>query len=66
MPYNDHDSLPDHIKAKGRQTAEQWRHVWNSAYDRCQGKGGTDCEGHAFRQANGVITKGDTLVFWKK
>jgi cation transport regulator ChaB len=57
MPYSGKGdaSLPDHVKKLSDSKRSQWVEVFNSAYTRCQDKDGKDCEGSAFRQANGVV-----------
>jgi hypothetical protein len=56
MPYTvDDPRLPDNVKALGDKKRRQWVDVWNSAFERCQEKNGDDCEGVAFRMANGVV-----------
>ena len=59
MPFTEDDpKLPDRIKRLPAATRRQWSRVWNSVFEGCQARGGEDCEGAAFRQANGVIAKG--------
>jgi hypothetical protein len=46
-----------HIKGLSDSRKEVWVRVANSALSSCQGKGGTDCEGSAIRQANSVAQR---------
>lgn len=55
MPYNSVSDLPDNIKKLSSSKQRQWLSIWNSSYKRCETKGGKDCEGRAFAQANGVV-----------
>lgn len=55
MPYNDLTNLPAAVKKLPEKRQRQWMHVWNSAYQRCQEKGGEGCEESAFAQAWGVV-----------
>lgn len=60
MPYSgpgDPD-LPSNVKGLPENRRAQWVHVWNSSFRRCEAQGGTNCEGVAFRNANGVIRRG--------
>lgn len=58
MPFTENDAkLPDRIKQLPAAKRRQWVKVWNSAFERCQAEGGADCEGAAFRLANGAIAK---------
>jgi len=59
MPYsgkNDPD-LPSNIKKLPDRLRSQWVKVWNSTHARCTEEGGEDCEGMAFRVANGIVKK---------
>lgn len=62
MPYeNENDpKLPERIRGLSAGVRRRWIAVWNNTFDRCQAQGGdtSDCEGEAFRNANGVIAKG--------
>lgn len=53
MPYPTDSSVPSYVPAEHRA---QWRHVWNSAFDR------TKDEETAFKEANGVIKKAKTAA----
>ncbi len=66
MPYSgpDDPSLPDHVKDRPENIRAQWVETWTSVKKECEAKGGKDCEGEAFKQANGVINM-QTLVFHK-
>lgn len=59
MPYSGpgDDSLPKNVKEMGEKDKAQWVEVFNSAYAKCTDEGGTDCEGSAMAQANGVVSK---------
>lgn len=59
MPYSGSDdkNLPDHIKKLPDGLRSQWVSVWNRTYKACKDQGGEDCEGRAFKIANGVIKK---------
>lgn len=60
MPYSGADDakLPSNVKSLPPGQRAQWANVWNSAYKACQdGAAAKDCEGSAFRQANGVAKK---------
>lgn len=56
MPYTTSSAdLPDNVKALDDAKKSRWVSIWNSAFERCQERDGDDCEGAAFRQANGVV-----------
>lgn len=66
MPYSaaDVSSLPSNVQSLPADRRRQWAAVWNAAYANCVSprRGGgpgspKDCEGVAFRMANGVIAK---------
>lgn len=59
MPYSgpNDPKLPENVKDKPVKQRRRWVSVFNSAWDRCQKEGGKNCEGVAFRQANGVAFK---------
>lgn len=61
MPYSgkDDDSLPSNVKAMPDNVRAQWVKVFNSTYQSCVDNGGdsSECEGKAFRYANGVAKK---------
>lgn len=61
MPYSgpDDEKLPPHVQALPRERRERWVAVWNGAFDDCRSDGGnvSECEGRAFRAANGVVNK---------
>lgn len=59
MPFtgpND-ETLPEPVKGLPENERKQWVSVWNDSFDRCvmDGGGMGDCEGVAFRNANGVL-----------
>lgn len=58
------DDVDKHIKGLSNEKKKQWVEVANSVLSRCETEGGSDCEGKAVRQANGVVTK-DITVFKK-
>jgi hypothetical protein len=60
MPYTgaDDPKLPSNVRKLPEKKRSQWVQVWNTTYKACQKEGGSDCEGKAFRTANGVIKKG--------
>ena len=51
MPYTDNSSLPSHVKKYSEKVQSQWRHVFNSVYER------TGDEGKAFSSANSVLKR---------
>ena len=59
MPFNgpDDPKLPANIQSRDETIRAKWVEVWNSVFNRCKLRGGdeSECEGNAFRQANGVI-----------
>jgi len=57
MPYSGPGdaTLPDSVQALSNDKRTQWVAVFNSAFEKCQDDDGDDCEGAAFRQANGVV-----------
>lgn len=55
-------NLPANVKKLPETRRSQWVSVWNSAFAKCQREGGGDCEGKAFRQANGVALASDSLI----
>lgn len=58
MPYDSVSSLPASVKrGLDEKQQRQWLHVFNSAYKSCQDKKGDDCDGSAYRQANGTVKK---------
>lgn len=59
MPYsgaNDPD-LPDNVKGLPENDRRQWVSIWNGSFDKCimDGSSPDNCEGVAFRNANGVL-----------
>src|SRR3990172_6867137 len=62
MPYSGpaDTSLPSNVKKLDTKQRRQWVSVFNSAYARCQKKGGSNCESFAFRNANGVLKNAST------
>ena len=57
MPYTvDSPNLPKNVKALPENDRAQWVEVWNASFSACMKDGGDsgDCEGEAFRKANGV------------
>ena len=67
MPWEIGD-VEKHIKGLSDKAKKTWVSVANSALQRCQEKGGEDCEGSAIRQANSVAKKqmedGDKSFFY--
>jgi len=66
MPYSgsEDESLPGNVKALPIDLRKQWVAVWNSSYSNCKSEktgGGAgsdkDCEGVAFKFANGVLKR---------
>ena len=57
MPYTGpgDESLPPNIKELPENDRARWANIWNSVYAECQDSGGEDCEGQAFKQANGSL-----------
>lgn len=64
MPYSGADdaNLPDNVKEMPADKRKQWVAIWNKTYDNCMsdkigGGGGNqkDCEGTAFKFANGAV-----------
>lgn len=59
MPYSDVSQLPANVKKLSSTQQRQWMHVWNDAYSAClngdEFSKAADCEGIAFRKANGVV-----------
>lgn len=64
MPYRgpDDPTLPAYVRQLPRAARRRWVTVWNRAHADCRrrgagetGKAGEDCEGYAFRVANGVV-----------
>lgn len=64
MPYSggDDPSLPDNVKKLPATRRRQWVHVFNSALSACKSRGGSNCEGEAFRKANGVALSADDIT----
>ena len=60
LPYTgpDDESLPANVKTLDEKQRSQWVHVFNSAFERCDGDA-QECETAAFRQANGVIKESE-------
>jgi hypothetical protein len=62
MPYRGPDDpmLPAYVRRLPRLVRRRWVAVWNRAYADCRGKRreADDCEGYAFRVANGVAMAG--------
>jgi 2'-5' RNA ligase len=59
MPYsgpNDPD-LPANVRTLPEGERARWVAVWNDAYRACRERGGKDCEGAAFRTANGALKR---------
>jgi hypothetical protein len=59
MPFtgpND-ENLPEPVKGLPENDRKQWVSIWNDSRNRCIMEGGSpgDCEGVAFRNANGVL-----------
>ena len=60
MPYTvDSPNLPANVKKLPDKAKARWVATWNSAYTACEKDGGDDCEGQAFRIANGTIRESD-------
>jgi len=60
MPYTATSAnLPAHVKGLPEKVRARWAAIWNATYAACQKEGGKDCEGQAFRIANGVIREVD-------
>lgn len=54
MPYAmDSPNLPANVKSMSSMMKQKWISIFNSAYAVCLKNGGKDCEGMAFRAANG-------------
>lgn len=53
MPYSSDAGLPAHVRKLSPKKRRQWRHTWNSIYDR------TRDEGRAFRGANAAVKELD-------
>lgn len=64
MPYTI-DTLPDNIKELPKEKKKAWMKTFNNVFQDCQEQDGEDCEGKAFRIANGVINemKEKTIYF---
>ena len=59
MPYITNEDLPEHIKKYSEKSQSQWRHVFNSVYDKIM-KEENDvkkAEARAFAAANSVLGK---------
>jgi hypothetical protein len=61
MPYSgpNDPQLPDNVQALPEAARAQWVEVWNRSYEDCIDEGGevSECEGVAFRNANGVANE---------
>ena len=60
MPYTaDSKDLPDHVMKMPMAKKKKWVSIWNATHAACVKDGGGDkeCEGKAFRYANGVLKK---------
>lgn len=57
--------LPDSIKEKAESIRAVWVEVWNKTFSECQSENGSDCEGLAFRTANGVIKDNENMIIFK-
>jgi len=59
MPYSGpgDKSLPQHVKELPEDKRATWVAVWMDTYQDCNDSGGEDCEGQAFKQANGAMLK---------
>ena len=51
MPYATNSELPSYVKEYSTKIQSQWRHVFNSVYEK------TDSEERAFKAANSVLKK---------
>jgi hypothetical protein len=62
MPYSgpDDNKLPSAVKRLSIKKRRQWVEIWNSTYDKCNQDSSGDCEGKAFKAANGVVL-GETV-----
>ena len=58
MPWTVED-VDKHKKGLTDKQKEQWVAVANSALERCEEKGGSDCEASAIKQANSVVGKAE-------
>jgi len=58
-PYSgpDDETVPDHVKKRGKRAREIWVKAWNSAFEKCRQMGGEGktCESTAFAIANSVL-----------
>lgn len=59
MPYSGpaDTTLPKNVQQMQLPERERWVKVYNNSFDRCQADDGEDCEGTAFRIANGTAKK---------
>jgi hypothetical protein len=57
MPYSGPGDakLPSNVKKMTARKRRAWVRIWNATHARCMKDGGADCEGMAFRMANGVM-----------
>jgi cation transport regulator ChaB len=60
MPYSSTSSLPDYVKKLPAKKQKQWMAVFNTTYNDCKSKGGSDCEKKAFKYANGVVKNSES------
>jgi hypothetical protein len=63
MPYaSAYDpDLPPNVKKLDKKKREKWVATWNSVYRDCKSEKGDDCEGKAFRIANGTVKKNEII-----
>jgi cation transport regulator ChaB len=59
MPYNSIDALPKHVKKYSTKIQSQWRHVFNSVYEKVLKESGSQkqTESRAFKAANSILKK---------
>jgi hypothetical protein len=50
-------ALPKNVQELPEKQQSQWVDLWNSTYERCQTRGGKNCEQRAFQNANGVLKR---------
>lgn len=64
MPYTI-DNLPDDIKDLPDEKKKAWMKTFNNVFEKCEEEGGEDCEGKAFRIANGVVNEMTHAIYFE-
>jgi len=57
MPYKNIGEIPSYVKKYSRKIQSQWRHVFNSVYNKLKREKAKNIEARAFKAANSILKK---------